>query len=598
MKKVLILFILLPMINTLYGDGKDYSQQWLYNHGDYVKEDGKHDPRVKWAGNVFLRVEDVADKTGTRRPRLFIINTGGKPYAQALPDGGIVINPITLDICYEDADREEGDRRMAFILGHELAHLGSDDFKHMEAFIALQKHGEKRTLEELKKVFKRPESKTKELLADKKGAIYAAMAGYDISKLFVEKNNFLQRWADQIGVGYAYDGYSRYPSFQSRLEFIRPQLSAVAEQVELFKAGVLLFQMGSYRDSISAFREFSRHYPAREVFNNIGMCHLQLALRHLSLKSGRDYFRFRLAAVMDNSTSAETLHTTRSDYLKDKDFSSCINKAEDHFKWAVGLDTFDRNCRYNLAAALILKKEYAEAQAVCKKILKMDENDVYALNNMAIAFYYYGKEEDVETTQKAIQNLEKAHRLKPDGFEVLYNLASLKQERNRLAGAKLYWEKYLNLSTAPRDNYYFYIYNLLNGKMPPKPGETTEPPPIPAGINLGDSFAPIREKWGKGNVRSYKFGNEAAGDSESWDLNLQMMIKDNIRVTALDGTVEIVEWELSTGKPMPGVLRAFGPPQKVIRHSAGNFYIYEGMGFSIKEVNGKAHSYIRFQKTF
>jgi len=47
------------------------------------------------------------------------------PWAIALPDGYIIIASQTLDICYKNVSKEIGDTRIAFILGHELAHLAN-----------------------------------------------------------------------------------------------------------------------------------------------------------------------------------------------------------------------------------------------------------------------------------------------------------------------------------------------------------------------------------------------------------------------------------------------------------------------------------------
>jgi hypothetical protein len=360
---------------------------------------------------------------------------------------------------------------------------------------------------------------------------------------------------------------------------------------------VLLYQVESFHDAEAAFRQFAKVYPAREVFNNIGVCYLNLALHHLYLKFSQDYYRFRLSTAIDYSTTAETLNLrAEGDYLKDKDISRYLNKGENYFRMAVDRDQHDRACRYNLAASLILKKEYARAQAECDLILKKAPQNVKALNNKAISFYCYGKEEDLETTQKAIKILEKAHQLEPDNFEVIYNLASLKQERNRLAGAKIYWEKYLKLPTIPKDNFYFFIYKKLNGTAPPKPGTETLPPKMPTGIRLGENFSRIARKWGKKQTREYKLGSEENSDNENWSINLQVIVKDNVRVIGLDGMVELVERECKSGEKLAGILKKFGSPRKIIRHTGGNFYVYKDKGFSIKEIDGKVYSYIWFEK--
>ncbi|MCP5105956.1 MAG: M48 family metalloprotease [bacterium] len=600
MKKIIILLLGVTLFFNLQGQKKkNYTGWWLGKYGDYVKTGGKNDPRVKRAFAVFERVKNAADKSEARVPRLFIVAQKSKDPAMALPDGGIIIDRSVLDISYGSGERTEGDRRLAFILGHELAHLANDDFMHREAFLAVLESGDKNARIDFTKDFKLPEHRTKELMADKKGALFAAMAGYDIGKLFNKKNNFLKSWAAQTGIRYDDDRLTRHPSFKKRVRYIRPQLLAVARQVELFRAGVLLYQVGSFRDSGDALREFAKTYPAREVLNNIGACNLSLALQSLQLKFSGDYYRFRLSAVIDYATSAGEMRP-RSDgnYLKDKDIFKYITKAENYFRRAAARDAHDRTCRYNLAATLILKKEYAEAQAVCNKLLNKNPHDVYALNNKAIAFYYYGKEEDVETTQNAIQMLLNANKRAPGNYEILYNLSALKQERKRLAGARIYWEKYLTLPTTPKDNFYFYVYRKLKGTDAPVPSLTAAAPKMPAGIRLGDNFSRIEKKWGKRHAVTFRLGSEEGEGVEGWLISLQTAIKARVRVIALDGTVEVVERELAADEDISIVLKRFGEPERVVRHSGGYFYVYESSGFSIKAVDNKACSYIWFEKQF
>lgn len=605
MKLYLALIFFIMLAFPLLARNKDYSDWWIYAYGDYVKTIGKNDPRVKRAVAVFERVKDAADKAEARLPRLFFISHRKGPYALAVPDGGIVINPQTLDICYNDTTKAEGDSRLAFILGHELAHLANRDFAHREAFQALRQYGAKSAQEKLIGYFELSDSekarthRERELLADRKGALYAAMAGFNIHGLSVKKDNFLKHWARQTGINYFYDPDPFHPSFQEREQFIFSQLSAVFEKVELFRAGVLLFQMGSYHDSEVAFGEFSKPFPAREVLNNIGACNLALALRHLYLKYSDEYHRFRLSTAIDLTTSAETMYPRNAgDYLKDKDIARYLNKAEDYFKQAADRDQYDRACRINLAAALILKREYAEAQSVCKKILAEDCRDICARNNQAVAFYYYGKEEDLETSQKAMQILQDAWRQEPANFEVLYNLAALKEDRNRKAGARILWEKYLQLGTTPRDTFYTHVYMKLKGAAPPGRKKPIEPPNIPEEIGLGDDFPLIEKKWGRAYTREYKLGSGIRDVKDDWSIPLQVLVKDRLRVLALDGLIEVVEQELEPAEDIKRILDTFGKPTKIVHHAFGDFYVYEENGFSIKEVDGKAYSYIWYEKSF
>jgi tetratricopeptide (TPR) repeat protein len=609
MKRVLGVLITLIITCSVFADSRDYIRWWSHYYKNYPETEGKNDPRVQRVSTVFKRVKDAADKVASRRPRLFIIKTRSEPFAMALPDGVIIINPKTLDICYSGVEKETGDQRAAFILGHELAHLGNNDFMHREAFQALKEHGTKQDNLDIAPFFKpspeeAKELKKKELMADKMGALYASMAGYDISGLLGKTDDFLSTWVLQSGIGNIYDEGLTHPSLDKRLKFVRAQLLAVVQQIELFKAGVLLYQVGNYQDGVDAFLEFARTYPAREVFNNIGACYFNLALQRLFYINERVYYSARLSATIDHATHAESFRLIRGDenYLKDELFSRYIDRAEENFRLAVERDSQHKTSRCNLAAALIFKREYARAQAECDHILETHPKDANALNNKAVAFYYYGKKHDVDTAQKAIQLLHEAHKMYPDHVEILYNLASLKEQRERLAGAKLYWEKYLKIS--PKDSYYYHIYTKLYGTSPSTTRKkTAEVPDPPEDAGIGEDISKIEKKWGKENaeIRRYRFGNaggKSPKDNSGWALDLEVIVKDNLRVVALDGTVEVVEYKINPGKDIKNRINRLGEPGTIVRHTSGKFYVYKDKGFSFKEVNGKVQAYIWFEKKF
>jgi tetratricopeptide (TPR) repeat protein len=568
-------------------------------HGDYAETEGKADPRVKHVFTVFQRVRDAADKTASRPPRLFIIRTRGEPYAIALPDGGIIISRQTLDTCYKGASTETGNRRMAFILGHELAHLANNDFIHSEAFQALTRHGSPTDQDEIKSIIKptKPEqekaAKGKELMADRMGVLYASMAGYEMSGLFSGEDNFLLQWANQTGIGYLYDRKSGHPSFKKRLPIIRTQLESIAGQVELFRAGVLLYQRGGYEDAAAAFTEFSRAYPAREVFNNAGACYFQLAMQRLQKKFSKVYYKFRFASVIDYSTGAESIPHLRSaaHYLKDPVVSINLDNAWRYFKLAKEKDAYDVNSRCNLAAVLILKQQYARAQAECDDALKIEPGNVNAVNQKAIALYFYGKQVGVDMSQKALQMLSDGFKKAQGRFELLYNLAVLKQDRVRLAGAKQDWEAYLR--TAPMDEFYVYVCKKLKKRVPSPALSMGILPMQPKGIRLGEPAVRFETDWG--NSRTFKLSKEKGND---WSMNLKVLVKGNLRLIALDGKIEIIEQRLHPRLNAPALINRLGKPRHIVNHAEGSIYVYKDRGFSFNTVQGKVHYYIWYEKDF
>jgi tetratricopeptide (TPR) repeat protein len=602
---ILFLLAIIVAMCNLFSQKKDYTEKWSYDHDSYIEKEGKNDPRVKWAFKVFEKVKRVADKAEARIPRLEIINTRiGGIYARSLTDGGIIIDPNTLDICYRGLGREQGDSRLAFILGHELAHLANKEFIHQEAFAALQKYGNQNIKKKLARYFKLEcversrVLRKRELLADQKGVLYASMAGYDVGKLFWQDKNFFTYWAKQTGIGMLYDKSPQHPSFKKRLEFIRTQLQAVVNDLELFNAGVLLYQLENYQDAAAAFKEFSKAYPGREVLSNMGACYLNRALHRLHIYFGDDYYRFRLSTTIDYATTAVKMKSKgEGDYLtEDSDIARYIDRAVDYLKQAVAMDEQDRASRCNLAAALILKKEYLQALCACETIIKKHPQDAAALNNQAIAFYYFGKKEGLDTTQKALKILEKAHHLYPGNFEVFYNLVSLKEDKKQLPGANRGWEEYLALKTVPRDNFYNYVYKKLKGKYPAATAGNAALPQIPEGIIMGENFSRLAKKWPKAYTRKYKLATRKT--HERWSVDLQVLIKDNIRVLAFSDMIEIVEEEFENPIKIENFPMKFGIPQKVVHHSKGNFYVYKDRGFSIKEIDGKIYSYIWYGKGF
>jgi tetratricopeptide (TPR) repeat protein len=602
--RILFLIAIIVMMGNLYSQKTGFIEKRLYDHDRYVEKGGENDDRVEWAYRVFEKLKRVADKAEARIPRLEIIDTRvGGIYARSLTDGGIIIDPNTLDICYRGVGREQGNRRLAFILGHELAHLVNKEFIHQEAFAALQRYGDQNIKKKLAHLFKlgcverRRVLRERELLADQKGMLYAAMAGYDVGKLFWQDKNFFTHWARQTGIGMFYDESPQHPSFKKRLEFIRTQLQAVVNDLELFNAGVLLYQLENYKDAAAAFKEFSKAYPAREVLSNLGACYLNRALHRLHIYFGDDYYRFRLSTTIDYATTAVKMKSKgEGDYLEDSDIAGYIDLAVEYLRQAAAMDEQDRASRCNLAAALILKKEYLQALCACETIIKKHPRDAAALNNRAIAFYYFGKKEALDTVPKAREILEKAHHLYPENFEILYNLASLRDDKKQLTGANPGWEKYLALKTVPGDNFYNYVYKKLKGKYPAASAGSAALPEMPDGIMLGENFSRLVKKWPKAYTRKYKLA--ARKTQRNWSVDLQVMIKGNIRVLAFSDIIEIVEEEFEKPVKTGNFLVKFGIPQKVVHHSKGNFYVYKDRGFSMKEVDGKICSYIWYEKGF
>ena len=161
----------------------------------------ENDPQAKRAYEIFDRLIRAAGSRPGIVPRLFIAKTEPRNISLpiSIPDGSIIISKKTLEICAKDPGLS--DDRLAFVLGHELAHLLKDDFWHMKFFSAIksaekEKPSDAKLLSEIKEIVGTTDQVlAKELQADEFGIIYASMAGFNTSAIVTDDNvNFFAEW--------------------------------------------------------------------------------------------------------------------------------------------------------------------------------------------------------------------------------------------------------------------------------------------------------------------------------------------------------------------------------------------------------------------
>lgn len=116
---------------------KGSKEYWLMKYGQIKEGD-------LWcrAQEVFNNVLLSADKRTGIEPCLYIIDFDGLPWALSLADGAIILTKNGLTFCYHDKDLDRGDARLAFVLGHELAHQFNADFWPYHFFRSLEDEGE------------------------------------------------------------------------------------------------------------------------------------------------------------------------------------------------------------------------------------------------------------------------------------------------------------------------------------------------------------------------------------------------------------------------------------------------------------------------
>jgi len=589
---VLFIIFLLTDTDTYSSEMQDklhHRSWWIEKYG--VVDKG-YDTLAARAEMIFQRVSMASDKTGKCIPRLLIIKGGGRPWVTSIRDGSVILTHGALRVCYKGVSKENGDSRLAFVLGHELAHLSKDEYWHAFAFADLDgKEISKELEDQLEEIrdISRDKSvademfKEKELQADSYGMISMASAGYDPGAIIDNDNiNFFEDWIAQTKRNITYED-SQHPDPKVRAEFLRLRLDDVVKLLDCFTFGVTLYQIGRYEDAILLFDTFREQFPGREVFSNLGLSYYQIAIKALSFCDADLPYRFKLSTFIDPETYAVKLRGFgESDCFKDKVFLRYIKRALEYLKLAVDKDHTYLPARINMSSALIMAGEYSRAISVTEEVLRIDRENAEALNNNAVALYLYGLSNNIDTVDKAIEIMRKVVGLNHNFGNPVYNIATIYSEEGRDASASDTWKAFLkiestgdfanvarrNLGIELKEN---DVAASLTGPEPPfKPGEEIK--------------GELEKMLGKMKVREFSIGGSTIEIYEGNDL----------RILARDFIVEVIEKVYDKGVRTEEFKTEYGKPLRVMNKYGGAILIYDD--FAVDVIDGKVRKVIYFKK--
>ncbi|MFZ4860054.1 MAG: M48 family metalloprotease [Desulfuromonadaceae bacterium] len=573
-------------------DGRDSAVWWVKTYGGLLAKD---EPLVGRAEEVFDKVAAAADKNTKRFPRLVVINYAYEPYAVSIQDGSIILTLGGLKLCYRGVSQARGDARLAFVLGHELAHSAKDDYWHAAAFAAVKEYkgsgvNERKSLlkylqnsagqgdgEKGKEV-----TKIRELQADSYGLLFMAMAGYD-PKVIIDQDgtNFFREWITQITGSPSFEGPS-HPDSQERAEFFRTQLATVAGEVDLFSFGVRLFQIGNYEDALLLLDKFREKFPSREVFGNIGLAHFQLAMKELAVCDQLAPFRFKLSTIVDVKTLAPK-STTRgtSNVCRDaENHRRSLANAIKHLEMAAAKDQQHFPTLVNLASAYIFAGEYARAMAVADTALKLSPDNPLAINGKAVALFLFGRSGGLDSADAALAMLREAATRNPEITDSLYNQAAIAAERERDAAAKDAWKAFL--AKEPEGAFARSAMKRLGRTV-----ETAQP------LLLNDNLKPPI-KLGEINGETALFLKTVAKHSFSIGrTDIDIYDGKGMRSLAINGSIEVVETVLDSPLSFAEFKREYGEPLRIVTTTVGSTHVYRNIAVDVQD--GSVKSMVFFE---
>ncbi len=624
-----IIFFLFCHHLPLVWCGPSDRSYWVERYNALSPEDHSLVPKTI---AVFNRVLAAADKRESRYPTLIILKNDTELFALSLMDGTILLTQKAMTFCFDSVDERIGAARMAFVLGHEMAHLAKNDFWDVEAYHRVARYGlDKVICNEIQVSLKQGSDlsnspsgqevlRKKEYQADAYGLLYAAMAGYDPLVLMeppgenvnrqgkkgMEKGNqtFFHQWRRISAPGKQFKEekgfYSADPD--KRAAFVEVQIREVADHVVLFQLGVRLFQLGRYKDALEFLTAFRKKFPCREVLSDIGLIHFQLALEALARYDHEAAYRFKLSTVLDSVTRAESFYkgTVRgSEEQPMQIYRHALHESIRHFQAAADKDPFYAPAHVNLSSAYIMDGQYSAAVSEADKALKLKKSDPKALNNRAVALYLMGPSIQVEMFDVALKIFETLIESNPGGSNALYNRAVLLSERQRNAAAKAGWQRFLSVEGEGR------FADLARQRLgiDGQAGSSAESGALVKVANLKASGEGIKECLMASPIKLGDMDGKTIAQLKGYKRRMidigsifgEYYTRNGVRVLAIEGVVEMVECPVDDRFHLTEIIEAIGKARQVVTGSVSTIQIHDG--FAVECIAGKPENVIFFETT-
>ncbi len=454
-------------------------QKLLQSYGEV----DPNDPLGKNAKAVFERLRVVADKKPQLPPSLRILNVKEEIDAIAGEDGTILVTAGVLEVCYRDHSREVGDNLLALVISHELAHLANEDFLHALAFAEA-----KGSWAEMDAT-----SRARELEADRQGAVYMWMAGFDPQDL-VEKEPLFQEWVSRFSpLGVHQQG--THPSVAERVQSLKKQVRTVIEELDYFSVANRLYEIGRYDLAVEYYLRFARRFPSAIVLNNIGLSHFQLAHENLAGCDKRLAMRFRTPSLLDpeHLVRGTDQRGEAPRCLDNTAFLAHKNASRESLEAAIARDPTYLPARLNLASLLVLSGDGAAALGAAQELKKIDPSSESAVLEQ-LAFYMVGEENPSfhSMMDTALEELRALRKRFPDSALVVYNLGQIETRSGSREDADEAWRNLLRIE--PAGPYADLARNRL--AIPPRRPETAvQLPPSPCSLGR---ISTRTERWLEG----------------------------------------------------------------------------------------------------
>lgn len=467
------------------------------------------------------------------RSKLYAIDSDGHPWAVALSDNSIVITKGAIELLYRENDLELGDARTAFVLGHELSHLGTEDLFHHRAFMNNQ------TLSRDKPV-RQQSYPEEELRADLRGYTFATIAGYQTDRLVGGEVDFFNHWLAQVGGV----NDSTHPSNEKRRRYLQEGFKNILQDVPYYHYAVALAHFGHYKDAQALFEDSLNRAETMEAYSNLGYVHLQLARENMPVQLAYQYW---IPTLLEPNSG---LTITRERSLFEQQIPQRamfhLEIAEQRLKHAINMDEQQLTSYINLAAVYLympgkMHRAYAAIEDARRTTLGKSPAVAHQLDSIYQLIRVSDNVDDADRWPSARDTMAElsAKHTAPDNL--LFNFARMLDNRGRDDTAIQYWQRlYQRLDSLP-PAYQAQVCFRLQKKNCMQDGKR-DTPWVTSDIPLGEDIRYpevqryLKQNWNADSppaktlvgLQSQVFLNDRGDSLLALDHHIEMMIVRNV----------------------------------------------------------------------
>ncbi|MBN2010927.1 tetratricopeptide repeat protein [candidate division KSB1 bacterium] len=562
---------------------------WLSNFNQIIDSE-----KAQIASDVFNRIFAVSDKPIDILPQLYVFSDLALQQLVALPDGSIILPEKVIDFCLRNKDA--GKAQLAFLIGHELKHVVKSDYWKLNQIMQfvddVKKQDQTKEFRNiLEKIHALPVMtyrKEMETQADEYGILYAALAGFPVASIVSPTNSFISDYyrAAKINI----HGDLTNNSLKERIDALNLRLERIQQNIPLFEIGTKLYVISQFDEAIDLLTKFLAQYPSREVYNNIGLCHYQLALQnYLKLQpesmATNPNFIYLLSLQFDPA-SRYVLVTRNVNNKYQTKFRYHIESAIVNFEKAKELDKFYAVASNNLGCAHLLKGNLEFAQGYIKNAIELNTDYAEAYNNLAIT---YLAQQNYASAEKY---LSRAIQLRPSYAEPYYNLSVANQRLKNKDVAMQFYQNFMHL--APFSLFTQRLADMLNEPLQTEPVTFWWEPidgVLPTNISLKHQAEYQSFRTEAGVVTMW----HKADDSVEYSLYAtDQNAKKIIMIQANENYAKSTVRNIKIGSPLSAVQTSYNVPCTRVSVTTGEYLIYANLKLIFNIVDNHVRSWFLY----